>query len=175
MGAVAAVIAGVGAVFSADRQRQQQRRAERASRRAQESQQEMNREQRAQQSAESARERRSMVREERVRRAQITAGSQAAGTLGSSGFLGASSGLSTQLGSNLGFQQASINRAGRIGGLMDQGSMFQQQAAGYQSSAQTWGALYGLSSSIFQSQLNFSGGTGQTNQPPAPVVERSFN
>lgn len=118
---IAAASLGVG-VASMDASRQAAKRQERAQRRVQS-------EQRAGNAAEQARERRQQVREERVKRARILQASQNTGVSGSTGEVGAVSGLSTQLDTNLGMN---IGRAQRGDAI----SIFSQQAAEAGTSAQ---------------------------------------
>ncbi len=59
--------------------------------------------QRANNAQDAARERRQLIREERVKRARVMQAAENTGTSESSGQLGAIGGLATQLGSNLGF------------------------------------------------------------------------
>lgn len=99
-------------------------------------------------------ERRQQIREERVKRARILASSEASGTTGSSGEIGAVGSLNTQLGSNVGSNQSAIQSGQRI-------SVFQQQAADAQLDGQQAGALgslanaaIGVGGSIFSSGVS---------------------
>lgn len=87
---------------------QQQRRARSAQNAAAEDQRRANAVQSAQNADQSARERRQQIREERIQRAQILNSAELTGTEGSSGEAGAIGGMSSQLGSNLGANGASI-------------------------------------------------------------------
>ena len=103
---IAAVSAAVGvagvvnSISSAADAKKQQKKAQAA--------------QRASQAAQAAQERRQQIREERIKRARILQSAENTGTAGSSGEAGALSGLSTQLGSNLGFNQEQLNLGGQI-------------------------------------------------------------
>ena len=99
-------------------------------------------EQKAANAAQAAQERRAQIREERVRRARIIQAGENTNTVGSSGEAGALGSLSTQLGSNLGFNAGAIQRANNM-------SIFNQQAANYQGAAQRNQAIGSLSMSIF--------------------------
>ena len=98
-------------------------------------------EQRAINKAQQAEEMRKHIREERIRRARILQSAEASGTSESSGEAGAISSLSTQLGSNMGFNQNLAARGAAI-------SQFQQNAADAASDAQTWSMVGGLSQSV---------------------------
>ena len=80
-----------------------------------EEQKEAGRLQQRQAGSKAALERRRIVREERVRRAQIIASSAGQGTQGSSGEAGAIGGLSNQLGTNLSNSYAQQALSARIG------------------------------------------------------------
>lgn len=110
----------------------------RQSRKAQEASQA---EQRAVNKAQQAEEMRKQIREERIRRARILQSAEASGTSGSSGEAGAISSLSTQLGSNIGFNQNLADRGAAI-------SQFQQNAADAANAAQTWSMIGNLAPSV---------------------------
>lgn len=159
--AIAAVTL-IGGVASAEKARSQQRSAARDERRAR-------REQQAMQAAQAARERRQQVREERIRRGQILQASQTSGVAGSSGQIGATSSLSSQLGTNLGFNAGMIRGANRI-------SAFGQSAADSMGRAQTWGQVSQFGMMGFQAVGGFNSlfsGMGNT-QTAAPVEDRSI-
>lgn len=79
-------------------------------------------EQNASNAANAAAERRQQIREERVKRARILQSAENTGVSGSSGEFGAVGSLSTQLGSNIGFNLGMLDRADNI-------STFSQNAA----------------------------------------------
>lgn len=122
--AVAAVIAIAGTGYSI----QQQQEAKKEQKKAANEQRKIQSEQRAQNEAAASQERRKQLREERIRRSKILAASEAAGTVGSSGEVGALGSLSTTLSSNLGSNRAALNSASDI-------SLFSQNAANFTSAA----------------------------------------
>lgn len=157
--AIASVVVGVGGAI---KQREAQKDAEKAQKAAQ-------RQQAAMQAAQAARERRQQIREERIRRGQIMQASQTSGVAGSSGQLGAISSLSSQLGTNLGFNAGMLQGANRISALG-------QSAANYMGQAQTWGQVSQFGMMGFQASGGFNGlFTGMSNtQTAAPVEDRSI-
>jgi hypothetical protein len=78
----------------------------------------------------SAQERRQQVREERIARGKLMQGAENTGASGSSGESGASAGLATQLGANIGFNLGQIQGAKAI-------SEFTQSAADLRGDAQS--------------------------------------
>lgn len=104
-------------------------------------------EQRANNAEVAAREKRQQIREERIRRAQIMQASENAGVSASSGEMGATSNLSSQLASNLGFNAGAQQRANNM-------SIFAQQGANAQGKADRWAGI----GSIAQSTFSASGG-----------------
>lgn len=86
-------------------------------------------EQRAANASAAAKERRQQIREERIRRATILQSSENSDVQGSSGESGALGSLSTQLGSNIGFNLGQMQSANNI-------SIFQQKAADWQAIGQ---------------------------------------
>ena len=158
MGVVAAVAAVIGlgaAAYSVYEQNKQMGRAQDASEEAAKQQKKILAEQQAQEAAKAAQERRRLVREERVRRAKILQGAENAGVAQSSGPLGATSALSTNLGSALGFNLGEVSRGQRISGLMDSTAEYQMQSQAFQNSAAMWGSIGSLGSSIFSSAGGF--------------------
>lgn len=137
-------------------QYQQQRKANARAEDAADAQRKAQSEQKAQNAQRAAMEQRQQIREERVRRAQILQQAENTGTTGSSGVLGATSNLSTNLSSNLGQNQALFSSAGRI-------SDFNQQAADAQTGmlqAQNQGQMWGQVSSFGKSIFSQAGGFG---------------
>lgn len=87
---------------------------------------------------------RNQVRSQRVRTAQIIQASSNSGTLGSSGEIGGTSALASQVDSNV----ATISRnANSQAGV----AANQNAASGYLGNAQTWGAVGQIASSSFSS------------------------
>ena len=113
-------------------------------------------EQRAEQAARAAGERRQQIREERVKRSRIMQSSQNTGTGGSSGEAGALSSLSTQFGSNIGFNLGAKQTADSITGLnqeiADVSGAYQQQA----SEPNNYGLVSQAGSSIFAASGGFN-------------------
>ena len=83
-------------------------------------------EQKAQSAAERARARRRVIREKRIKQGQVENAASQTGTQGSSGEVGAVSGLNTSLASEVGFQESSQRRADKV-------SEIQQRSANRQS------------------------------------------
>ena len=112
-------------------------------------QQKANAQQSAQQAQQAAQERRQQIREERVRRAQIMNQAELTGTSGGSGEAGALGGMSTQLGSNMGTNQASILRGQEISGFLQNSANLQTRAQSAQNTGQMWGQFGQLGNQAF--------------------------
>jgi hypothetical protein len=84
--------------------------------------------------AQTAREKRGQVREARIRRAEVISQAEATGASGSSGEMGATSSIQSQLGSNLG-------HLNYVQGQAQYASRQLQQAAKFQSNAATAQAI----------------------------------
>jgi len=106
-------------------------------------------EQRKQAAIQQAQEQRQQIREERVRRGRILQASQARGGAGSTGEFGATGGLATQLGSNVG-QNLAMKAIGQ------QISIFNQQYSNAAFDAQQAGNLFALSSQFAGATLGKS-------------------
>lgn len=104
-------------------------------------------EQRAVNYAQSAKERRTQLREERIRRARLTQTATNTGTAESSGYLGASSGLVTQLGANLGENLSMIGSANRISLFSQASADSMSQANALNAQSQMWGQVASLAMS----------------------------
>lgn len=106
-------------------------------------------EERAQNYQQMAAERRSQVREERVRRARILQGAENSGSSGSSGEAGAIGGMATQLQANIGMNLGRAQSGNLISGYLQNAADFNTSAqqSGYK--AQNADALFSLSQSIF--------------------------
>jgi hypothetical protein len=125
-------------------------------------------EQKAVNAAQAAQERRAQIREERIKRARVMQAAENTGTTGSSGALGAVSNISSQFGSNVGFNLGQISSANRI-------SDYQQNAANDMTRASDWSAVGNVAGSIFSvtaPSLFSSGPSSQQNY--APVEERTW-
>jgi hypothetical protein len=151
MAAVSTIIAGAAlatTVYSVSEQSKQAKKSARA-------QENLQNEERARNTGQQIAERRQQIREERVKRARVMQASQNTGVAGGSGEAGALSSLSTQLGSNVGFNQSMIQSGERM-------SIFAQQAA----TAQYKGQQAALLGSFANSAASFSGSIfGTTPQP----------
>ncbi len=159
MAAVSTIIAGAAlatASVTTVKSIQAQKSAKKEARAAAEVQKQAQLEQKAGQAQQAAAERRMQVREERMRRARIAQSSASTGVAGSSGALGAAGGLSSQFASNLGFNLGAQASASRL-------SDFGQQAADHLTAAQSkmntanqFGQIAGLSTSIFGAAGGFN-------------------
>lgn len=111
--------------------------------------------QKQQRNLQASRRRRSAIREARIARGQVVNTAALTGVSGSSAEAGATSAISSQLSSNLSF--------------LDQQVGLGNQIAGAQSSANIFGSISRIGTSIFQA----AGGVGAIAQvitPPAPIV-----
>lgn len=99
-------------------------------------------EQKAVNAQQSAEERRRQIREERVKRARILQASEGTGVSDSSGVAGGTGGIATAMQSNIG---QNLGLAMHTSNISD----YMQQSADAQYKAQTWGAVQGLSNSVF--------------------------
>lgn len=97
----------------------------------------------------AAQERRQQIREERVKRAQIMNQAALTGTADSSGEMGATGGMSQQLGANLGANQGAILRGQRIGGFLQNQSNFMSAANSNEARAGTYKQVGQLGGSLF--------------------------
>lgn len=127
----------------------QQRRAQAAQERAADDQRRGNAVQSAQQSQQAAQERRQQIREERIKRASILNSAENSGASGSSGEMGATGGMSTQLGSNLGANGSSILAGQAITGFSQSAANNMQAAQTAQGRASMWGQVGQIGSSMF--------------------------
>lgn len=100
------------------------------------------------QEAADAEMRRQRVREERVKRAQILQLAEGTGTTASSGAIGATDSLTTQVGSSFAFQTGQAQAASDIGAE-------QQGAANSMFHAQVAGTVGGLGAQVFMQGSSF--------------------
>jgi hypothetical protein len=149
-------------------------------RKAQGEQEKIQGEQRAQNAAQAAAERRTQIREERVRRARIMQSSENTGVSGSSGEFGALGALGVNLATNVGTNAGRVAAGGRI-------SEYAQNASGFMSAAQDKGVqannfmqdaamgdqLFSLGGSIFSSAGGFGALKSGYNQMMTPTVGAS--
>jgi uncharacterized protein YcfJ len=122
VGPIFAVIGAVATVAGTAMAYSSQKRASRTAQRQQELQ--------------TARERRQVIREAQIRRAQTVAAGAQQGGLGGSSIAGGLSSLGSQLGSGLGFSTAMSAMSSDI-------NRYNQRAA-------TWSSIAGIGSSMFQ-------------------------
>lgn len=153
IGGLAALASVVGGIAQANAVQQQAS----AMREAANQEREARRIESAQQQTVSGESRRQRIREERIRRAQIIAASENQGTSGSSGVIGATGALSSNLsgliGSSLGQSKANAAISKRLQSAADWTARGNEYAAQGQATASIFGAISsGLSgfSSIFQ-------------------------
>jgi hypothetical protein len=116
----------------------------------------------AQRAAEAANEKRKLIREGRVKKARILQASENTGTGDSSGEFGALGGMSTQLGTNLGFNAGTLMRGRQAAG--DLASAFKSDQEGQKAAAT--GAI---ASSIFSAAGGFSAFTVPSGTTPQPA------
>jgi len=151
-----ALVAGA-TVYSVDQQEKGRSAANKAADRQKEAQQE----QKAALAAQAAQERRQQIREERVRRARIIQAGENTGTSDSSGELGALGSLSTQLGTNIGFNLGQLSSANRRSDLLQSGADFMNESRAFLNNAQ-----YGQQAASIFSTLG--GAFGKTRTPNTP-------
>ena len=121
--------------------------------------------------AQAAAERRSQIREERVRRARIMQSSENTGVDSSSGEAGALGSLATGLGTNIGSNLGRIASANRVSDYNQNIATFQGDAQQSLFKAQKYDSMSALGSSIFSAAGGFGtlgsigGGTGVSSDP----------
>lgn len=153
--AISAAVVGTASYVSAEKSRKQAQAY--YSSQAQ-TQREVRSEQAALNAQAAAGERRQQIREERVRRAKILQAAEGTGVSGSSGELGSTGGLATQLGANIGTNLGTLSGTGRINQLAQTAADFgtaAQSALNNQAKAMN---NFNLSMSIFQSAGGFGAG-----------------
>lgn len=130
--------------------------------------------------AKAASERRQQLREERVKRGKLMQSSVNSGVNYSSGTMGAGGALSTQLGSNLGFNAGMIDATSRISANKQEVSNIitenANQVRADTTEASMWQGIGGLSGSIFAGTGGFNslfGNNKSWSQSPAPVENKS--
>lgn len=146
-----------------------QRRQAANERRAEREQEKAQAEASAQRASEAAAERRQQIREQRIKRGQILQAAENTGTEGGSGEAGALGSISTQLGTNLGTNQAGYQRGQRI-------SMFNQNAANFMGDARSAASRGQMFSSLGQlGQQAFSAAGGFKTLMGTPKGQPSSN
>ena len=149
-------------VYSID----QSEKARSSRNKAADKQKEAQAEQKASMAQQAAAERRSKIREERVRRARILQAGENTGTAGGSAEFGAMSGLATDLSANLGFNLGQLQSANNRSNLLQDAADFSTAASNFQVNAQYGQQAQGLVGSIFStgafgSKPSASSGGGQ--------------
>lgn len=133
-----AIISLAITAFSANKAQQAQKQARQDSQRAAEEQEKARQEQKAQNAADAAEERRSQIREERIRRGKITQDAINSGTAASSGEAGAVGSLSTQLNNNIGINLGKLQTATNISTYSQNAANFNVSSQRNQSQASSW-------------------------------------
>lgn len=113
-------------------------------------------EQKALNAQKAANERRQQIREERVRRAQVEQSAENTGVAGSSGELGAVSGLTTQLGANIGTNLGQLQGVQNINNYSQAAADFSTAANRNQSDASSAASIFSLAGNVFQGAGGFS-------------------
>lgn len=168
MAAVATTIAAIAAVVGTYQQMEAAKDAKADRQRAYDEQVKAQSEQKAMNAAQSAAAKRQAIREERVKRARIMQSATGTGVDASSAEAGSLGSMSTQLGSNLGYNIGMNNAAGRISDLNQSAAGFLSSAENHMASANQWGQVAGLGMSIFGQTGGFKTMLSNTNN--APVV-----
>lgn len=156
--AIASLAVGTASYVSAEKSRKEAQANYSASAAEQQKAQS---EQRAINSQKAAEERRQQIREERVRIAKLQQAAQATGTSGSSGELGASAGMATQLGANIGSNLSVLAATGRM-------NTYNQAAADFSTAAQRNLSDMGSSRNLFDLSGTIFGASGGFKQLANP-------
>lgn len=151
---IAAVAVGVSAVGTV-MQMEAAKDAKKAQSQAAEEQSKANAEQKAQNAAQAAAARRQAIREERVKRARVMQAATNTGVSQSSGEMGATGSLSTQLGANLGFNLGANASADRISNYNQNAADLIGSAQNKMADAQMWGSIGSLGTSVFSAAGGF--------------------
>lgn len=160
MGIVAVAVAALAvSAGSAYMSYEQQKKASRNQRRAADEQRKINAQQEANNAQQAARERRQQIREERVRRARILQSSENMGVGDSSGSLGATGSLATNLSDNLGSNLSALRSAQIISRHSQRQADFMSAAGQNMANANMWGQVSSFAGSVFSA----AGGYGALN------------
>lgn len=176
MAGVSTIISAISLVsgfISAQNQADAQDAARRDQENANAEQRKAREEQKAAQAAQSAAERRTQIREERVKRARLLQSGVNSGVTGSSGEAGASGGLSTQLNTNIGFNLGQQQAASNISDAGQNAADFLSSANSHIVDANQWGQIGALSMNIFDRAGGFNSIFKGSTQAPAPVGSAS--
>jgi hypothetical protein len=144
--AFASLALGAVSAYNAYDQRQE---ADSQMRKSAREQKKVQAEQKALQHQQQAQERRQQIREERVRRAMLLQASENSGTTGSSGEAGGLGSMATQLTNNLGINVGRAAAGDRMSLFAQNAANFQTNAQSALNNAQTADSLFGLSMNIF--------------------------
>ena len=166
---IIAIASATMTAYSTMQQADAQDEARRNQEAANEEQRKAREEQKAAQAAQSAAERRTQIREERVKRARLLQSSVNTGVSGSSGEAGATGGLSTQRGANIGFNLGQKQAAANISAAGQNAADFLSSANSNIVDANQWGQVAGLSMNIFDKAGGFKSIFQGSTQSPAPV------
>lgn len=156
MGIEIGLLSAIGTIFSAYQQSVAQDDARDAASRSAEEQRRAKQEAQAGQAQHAALERRAQLREERIRRARLLQSSENTGVTSSSGALGGVGNLSTQLGSNLGFNLGQQQKASNITNYNQSAADFLSSAQNHMNDANMWGQVENVGASIFKASGGFN-------------------
>ena len=151
----AAIIGGTVAVAGTVNADKARKEAAESGRKAEAEGKKIQAEGKANNAAQAAAERRSQIREERVRRARIMQSSENTGVDSSSGEAGALGSLATGLGSNIGSNLGRIASANRVSEYNQNIATFQGDAQNSLFKAQKYDSMASLGSSIFSAAGGF--------------------
>ncbi len=148
---IATAAVGVAtAAYGASQQRDAARSARQDAIRGRNAQENAQGEQKAQAAAQQAEARRAQIREERVRRARILQSAENTGATDSSGAMGATAGLSTNLQSNLGRQAGAALSGERQSASLQQAADFDFSRQAQMTRSNTFGTVAQVGFNIFQ-------------------------
>lgn len=168
---VATIASAVVGVVGISQQQSSARDARNAAASSARQQEAIQADQKARAAAQSMQEQRQQIREERVRRARILQSAENTGVAESSGEIGALGDLSTGLATNLGFNNAEINRGTRMSNAGQAAADFNFQATAAMGRSANWGRVASMAGTIFQSGIK-SFPTGAN--PPGTVDNSIF-
>lgn len=170
VGGVAGAIGAVGAVVGIAGGIEQRSNAKRAAESSAAAAARNQAEQKANAAGKAANERRQQIREERIKAARIMQAGENSGTAGSSTESGALGGLSTQLGTNLGYNAGQVASAGRQSANAQEAADFNfasQEALG---AAGNYDRLFNASGSIFGAAYGAKTKVPGTTPQTAPSI-----
>lgn len=141
--------------YGITQQASQARDARNDARKSADLQKQANSEKQAQAAAQQAEARRAQVREERVRRARILQAGENSGTAESSGAMGATGALSTNLSSNLGTQAGAALSGQKQSSLLQGAADFNLSSQEKQGRSQLYGQVGATGFNIFQKSIGY--------------------